>query len=142
MRVRKKREADLAILGAFIFEDESVRDGFEHLHPLLFVVLGALVTLGPFTRIFHQLLHACFVGGALFGGEGLPIDQQGAGELPVLCIDDVAVLCALIVFPVNPVAPVGMVGCVRRHLVLKRLFYVLGSVLRKRRQGFRGGCLA
>ena len=135
MRVGKESQADLAVFLAVIFEDESVRNGLEHLDQFVFVILGALFPPGALGGVIHQFFHPGFVTGALLRGERIAIDQQGARDLAVLGVDHVAVLGALLVFAMDAVTPMRVVVRVRVDLMLDDFSYIFISVLGKRRRG-------
>src|SRR5882724_12082175 len=139
MGIGEERKADLTILGALVFEDESVGNCSKHLSALVFIIFYALRPLCPLPWILHQLFHSGFVGGPLLRCQRLSIDQKRAGELPIFCINYVAVLSSLFIFAMDAIAPVGMVSSIRFHLVLNRVFDVLIRVGWERREGPRLG---
>jgi hypothetical protein len=141
VRIRKERQDDLAILITLIFEDECVWNRLEHLGGLIIVIFCALVTLGPFSRVLYQLLHARFVGSTLLRRQRLSIYEECPGKLPIFGIDDITVLRAFVILPMDAVAPVRVVGGICFQLVLNRLPDVLGGILRKWRKSVSRGCL-
>src|SRR5215813_3593430 len=130
MRIGEEGEADLAVLLAVVLEDKGVRNGLEYLREPVFIVPGALFALGALRGIFHQLFHARFISSALLLGERLAVDQQSAGELSLLGIDDVTVLGAFVVFTMDPVPPMRVVARICRQLMLDDFSQILVGVLR------------